>query len=143
MELGENIMAKHNPKGAGRKPLLNDNIDKQAFENCCIIQCTQQEIADWFACSPDTIDRWVKKTYGVNFAEIYSQKRGRGKVSLRRSQWRLATEKLNPTMLIWLGKNLLDQSDKILMSDDSEKLKTTNEIEILNRIGGLFESIKG
>lgn len=41
----------------------------------------------------------------------FAQKRGAGKISLRRSQWRLAEK--NASMAIWLGKQYLGQRDVV------------------------------
>lgn len=46
------------------------------------------------------------------FRHIMSKKRAGGKASLRRMQWKSA-EDGNTTMLIWLGKNILGQTDKV------------------------------
>ena len=43
--------------------------------------------------------------------EFYAKYRGEGLVSLRRKQLEVALEG-NPTLLIWLGKQFLEQSDK-------------------------------
>ena len=85
-------------------------IDKQTFEKLCGLQCTEQEIADWFNCSPDTIERFCKRTYKMRFAEVFNQKRSIGKISLRRMQWKLA-EKSAP-MAIKKKKNYLGQTDE-------------------------------
>ena len=85
-------------------------IDKATFEKLCGLQCTEQEIADWFSCSIDTIERFCKREYKMRFAEIYAKKRSVGKISLRRMQWKLA-EKSAP-MAIFLGKNYLGQTDE-------------------------------
>ena len=85
-------------------------IDKATFEKLCGLQCTEQEIADWFNCSVDTIERFCKRTYKMRFAEVFNQKRSIGKISLRRMQWKLA-EKSAP-MAIFLGKNYLGQTDE-------------------------------
>lgn len=87
------------------------DIDWNEFDKLCRMQCTLAEIASWFDCSEDTIERRVKETYGVTFAERFSQKRGVGKIALRRKQYQLATEG-NVALLIWLGKQYLGQSDK-------------------------------
>ena len=85
-------------------------IDKSQFEKLCSIQCTLDEIAGFFQCSEDTVERWCKREYSKGFAEIYAQKRGLGKISLRRSQFRMA--ETNPSMAIWLGKQYLGQRDQ-------------------------------
>ena len=93
-------------------------IDQKQFENLCGLQCTKEEICSWFYCSEDTIERWCKRTYKSNFAVIFAQKRGKGKISLRRSQWRLSEN--NATMAIWLGKQYLGQKDEPEDSVDVE-----------------------
>lgn len=81
------------------------------FDKLCAIQCSLREIASWFDCSEDTIERRVKETHDVTFAEYFDQKRGKGKIALRRKQYDVAMSG-NVSMLIWLGKQYLDQSDK-------------------------------
>lgn len=97
---------------AGRPKI---HIDQTQFEKLCGLQCTREEIAGWFMCSHDTIERWCKRTYGKEFASIYAEKRQAGKISLRRSQWQLATK--SAAMAIFLGKNYLGQSDHIEVVD--------------------------
>ena len=46
----------------------------------------------------------------MNFSEVFKEKRGVGKISLRRAQFRLAEK--NANMAIWLGKQYLGQSDR-------------------------------
>ena len=94
------------PAGRPRKEINWDEFDK-----LCSIQCTQEEIASWFNCSVDTIERAVEREHGVKFAEYYAQNSGTGKISLRRQQWQLAL-KGDKTMLIWLGKQHLGQMDR-------------------------------
>jgi hypothetical protein len=84
-------------------------IDQKQFENLCGLQCTEEEIADFFDCSVDTISRWCKRTYDESFAEVYKKKSSKGKISLRRAQLRLAEK--NASMAIFLGKQYLGQRD--------------------------------
>ncbi len=86
----------------------------------CSIQCTQEEICNVLDVTDKTLTRWCKKTYGESFSEVYEKKRDGGRVSLRRMQW-TAAEK-NPTLLIWLGKQMLKQRDKF---EDEEQNETT------------------
>jgi hypothetical protein len=87
-------------------------LDWAAIEKLCILQCTQEEIA-WFAgCSLNTVERSCKREKKMNFGEFYKQKRGFGRATLRRHQWE-AAQKGNISMLIWLGKQYLGQTDKI------------------------------
>jgi hypothetical protein len=86
-------------------------IDWSDVEKLCGLQCTQEEIAQFCDVSQDTLTRHCQDEFGMSFAEFFEQKRGAGRISLRRSQWQLA-QKGNPTMLIWLGKQYLSQRDK-------------------------------
>lgn len=84
-------------------------IDQTEFEKLCGLQCTKEEICGWFDITDKTLDGWVKRTYGKRYSEIYALKRSRGKISLRRAQFRLAEK--NATMAIWLGKQYLGQRE--------------------------------
>lgn len=86
-------------------------INQKQFENLCGLQCTLEEICGFFDVCTDTLETWCKRTYKANFSEVFSKKRGMGKISLRRNQWRLAEK--NATMAIWLGKQYLGQRDQI------------------------------
>ena len=85
-------------------------IDKNQFENLCGLQCTQEEICGWFEITDKTLTSWCKRTYGKSFSEVFREKRGRGKIALRRNQFRLAEK--NAAMAIWLGRNYLGQTDR-------------------------------
>lgn len=95
-------------------------IDREQFEKLCGLQCTKEEICGYFDVTDKTLESWCKRTYKAGFSEIFRQKRGKGKISLRRAQWRLATEMHNPTMLVWLGKQYLGQKDVPEESIDTE-----------------------
>lgn len=92
-------------------------IDQNNFENLCGLQCTKEEICSFFDVTDKTLERWCKRTYKAGFSEVFRQKRGKGKISLRRSQFRLAEK--NANMAIWLGKQYLGQVDKIETNDNS------------------------
>lgn len=102
-------------------------IDREQFEKLCSIQCTINEIAGYFNCSVDTIERWCKREYKEGFADIYDKKRGVGKISLRRSQFRMA--ETNPTMAIWLGKQYLGQAERQEISVAVQDDDTVREME--------------
>jgi AraC-like DNA-binding protein len=76
------------------------------------IQCTRDEICDVLNMSETTLNRRLKERGEHNFEALYKKHSGEGKASLRRMQWK-AAEAGNPTMLVWLGKNMLDQKDKV------------------------------
>lgn len=85
-------------------------IDQEEFEKLCGLQCTQEEICGWFGVTDKTLNSWCKRTYDQSFSEIFKEKRGIGKISLRRAQFRLAEK--NANIAIWLGKQYLGQSDR-------------------------------
>lgn len=102
-------------------------IDKKQFENLCALQCTEEEICDWFGVSSDTLNRWCKRTYDASFADVFKQKRGSGRISLRRSQWKLANK--SATMAIWLGKQYLGQRDNVDVTVSDAKGIALDELE--------------
>lgn len=48
-------------------------------------QCTQVEIAHFFNCSVDTLDRRAREELGLSFAEIWARKISLGKIRLRKA----------------------------------------------------------
>lgn len=85
-------------------------INREHFENLCGIQCTLEEISNWFHCSEDTIERWCKRELKMSFADAFKKYSVGGKISLRRWQFKMAEH--NVTMAIWLGKQYLGQKDQ-------------------------------
>lgn len=92
-------------------------IDQEQFEELCHIQCTETEICAVLKCDDKTLTKWCNETYGKSFSEVFAEKREGGKASLRRMQWKMA--EVNPTMAIFLGKNMLQQRDKPKDEDNS------------------------
>lgn len=95
-------------------------IKKEQFESLCNLQCTLDEIAGFFKCSSDTIERWCKRTYNESFADTFKKYSVNGKISLRRYQYKMAEK--NPSMAIWLGKQWLGQTDKVEQTTSFEDL---------------------
>ena len=96
-------------------------IDQKQFENLCGLQCTLEEICDWFGVTDKTLNSWCKRTYSKSFSEVFRQKRSTGKISLRRSQWRLAEK--NASMAIWLGKQYLGQKDIVEVGVEKDNVQ--------------------
>lgn len=86
-------------------------INKEEFEKLCALLCSEEEIASWFDVSVDTLCRWCKREYSVTFAEIYKTKSEKGRIALRRYQFKLAEK--YPAMAIFLGKQYLGQRDNV------------------------------
>lgn len=79
------------------------DIDTNQVEKLASYGCTVREIANFFGCSEDLI----KKSY----SQFVTKGQDSGKTRLRKLQW-TAAEKGNVPMLIWLGKQVLGQTDK-------------------------------
>ena len=79
------------------------DIDPEQVRKLAAIGCTDVEIGDIVGCSHDTLTR--------RFKEHLVFGRANGKMSLRRKQWETALSG-NVAMLIWLGKQILGQTDK-------------------------------
>jgi len=95
----------------GRPRIEFDESHWRSIDNLCGLMCTAEEIAGFLEVSVDTLERRIREKYNCTFAEYFKERSARGKISLRRHQYKLA-EAGNPTMLIWLGKQYLGQTDK-------------------------------
>lgn len=78
-------------------------VDVEILKKLCEVQCTVKEMAYILGVSVDTLNR--------NYKDVIIEGKTLGKLALRRAQWRNAIEKNNVTMQIWLGKNILNQTD--------------------------------
>lgn len=87
-------------------------LARKYARNCCSIQ----EIADAFGVSYNTLKR------DDGFMEMYKKERAEINNILRQYQHDVASVG-NPTMLVWLGKQYLKQSDKPQEEEDNGTLK--------------------
>lgn len=110
-------------KHAGGRPKLK--INYEAVEKLASIGCTQEEIADFLECSTRTLQR------DEEFCRVYKKGISHSKRSLRRMQFDKAS-KGNTTMLIWLGKQMLGQTEKVEQT-------MTHEIEDLTPLADLLK----
>lgn len=112
------------------RPLIE--INQEQFENLCSLHCTLIEIAEWFKCSEDTIERWSVRTYEATFADTFKKKSSKGKISLRRKMYETAMTG-NVTMQIWLSKQQLGMTDKVEQTSHEIKYdaRTIEEFEKL------------
>jgi len=88
-------------------------VDKNELEKLASYGCSVNDCAEFFNCPPNIISK--------SYSEIYTKGFNSLKKRLRMSQLQLAF-KGNATMLIWLGKQYLEQSDRQEI-DLSGKLK--------------------
>jgi len=102
---------KTGPKGP-TKPM--DDDDFKLLLDLIQIQCTAEEICHVLGMCEDTLNTRIaeRNIEGIrNFSELFKKHSVTGRSSLRRAQWKAAQDG-NPTMLIWLGKQMLGQRDK-------------------------------
>lgn len=129
------------PSDGGKVKILWDESYFKQFEDLCYIQCTQAEICHVLDVDPDTLGRKLQEHYGMGYADAYKKFSDGGKMSLRRMQFKKAQEGSN-TMLIWLGKQYLGQSEKIVNVDidkqEAEAMELLKNIEDMTK--GVFGS---
>jgi len=89
--------------------------------------CLGTEIAANFAMHYQTFYDRVVQQYGVSFTEYSQEKRAKGESTLRQVQYEKATgksKKGDNTMLVWLGKQRLNQKESVAeftVSEDALK----------------------
>ena len=84
-------------------------IDLAELEKLCGMQCTDEEVAAFFGVSTRTI---VRRRLVPKFREIMDQARAKGRISVRRSLFKLAAAG-NVAAAIFLSKNLLGYRDVV------------------------------
>jgi hypothetical protein len=103
-------------------------IDPKIVQDLAALGCKTNEIAVTLGCSTDTLER--------RFAAELSKGRENLRISLRR--WQLeAAKKGNVAMLIWLGKQMLGQTEKV--EQTSEVKAHVEAIEYVASWGGTSE----
>lgn len=102
-------------RGLRRKVVNPDDVYKLAA-----IGSTDREIARWFDMDEQTLR--------YNFKDSLEKGREDIRQSLRMAQIKSALSG-NVTMLIWLGKNMLGQSDNPTNTDDKKPLPWTDDDE--------------
>jgi len=88
-------------------------VDQEAIKKLAQLHCTYDEIAEFLGVSTKTLQR--------NYVHLIKKGREMGKISLRRAQFEKAIGG-NVAMMIWLGKQHLDQKDKIEQTSYNEPL---------------------
>lgn len=78
-------------------------INLEELEKLATLQCTYEELGAFFNCDKSTLSK------NKDYSTIIAKGREKGKMSLRRSQFKLAEK--NAAMAIWLGKQYLGQKD--------------------------------
>jgi len=90
-------------------------------------RATYQTMAEFFNCSVDTIQRAMNDDTG-DFSKAYKKGFAECKLKISEAQIKCGVENLNPTMLIWLGKQYLGQREPGVPEktvEDEEEIKLT------------------
>lgn len=102
-----------------------------AVTQIAVTQCPDEEIAAFLGISYSTFKR--RKAEDPELSEAVELGRDNGKQTLRQVQWNSAVEDKNITMMIWLGKQYLGQSDKTdLLGRDGKPFEFTIAINSQN-----------
>ena len=113
-------------------------IDWKTVKNLCGIQCTGQEIADVLDISYDTLERRVKSEFKMSFADYIKKNSANGKMSLRRKQYETAMSG-NTTMLVWLGKQYLGQTDK-QVTENTSRIEVSTLSDLMDELADESQS---
>lgn len=116
---GKTVKKKAAKKAKGRPKA---DLDLDQVEMLASIQCTDYELALVLGVSAKTIER--RKKDDAAFLSAYEKGRSSGRMSLRKWQFESAKNR-NTTMLIWLGKQYLGQSDKADMTSGGQPFRFT------------------
>ena len=103
-------------KSKGGRP--RKQVDTDLLYKLANIHCTIKEMVDIIGVSEDTLKR--------RYAGIINKGKAEGKMRLRRKQIEVAMQG-NAVMLIWLGKQMLSQSDSPIQDDDKGILPWTDD----------------
>ena len=104
--------------------------DWVVVDRCAEIQCSVTEISYILGISLETFTRRVAEIHNTTPGAYVESKSAKGKMNLRRKQYKIAL-KGNASMLIWLGKNWLGQTDKA-------QVETTHKVRGLDKKVGEF-----
>jgi len=98
---------------AGR-PAIQPNLEQ--IRTLCRFNPSDEELSAAIGVNPSTMVIWKKKP---EVLEAMQAGKAQGRMSLRGKQFDKAM-KGSDTMLIWLGKQLLDQKEKSLLGEDPD-----------------------
>ena len=107
--------------GRPRKP-----IDWARVDQLLEAGCPATEIAPHFNMCADRFRRRVEKEFGIRYTEYAATRHKRGDSRIREKQFEKALNGDN-TLLIWLGKNRLSQSDNPAVEAAELKVKSMFE----------------
>lgn len=122
-------------KARGRPP---KPVDENIIYELARLMCSNKEICGVLRISNDTLT--------ARYSEVLEEGRSEAKISLRREQFRKAMEG-NVQMLIWLGRQYLNQVETVVNKDENEVLPwsdnefTKRKDEIVERTAEEFDFV--
>lgn len=108
-------------------------INRKMFEKLAEAGATYSSFKDVYG--ENTLEKFCKLTYGLDAQSSIRQFQQKGKDKLKLAQYETAVEKRNPVMLIWMGKQMLGQSD--------DPAKNKIEQERNQTIRDVIDAVKG
>lgn len=124
-------------KRAQNRPCFK--FDWQKIDEMLEAGCLGTEVAAFFGCHPDTLYKNIEKRYGLVFSDYMSCKRAKGDVAIREAQFRKAVKKLDNTMLIWLGKQRLNQRETPIETEISQET-VKKYLEVIAQLSALQQN---
>ena len=103
-------------------------FDLDVVEKLSGLGCTNENIAEWFSCTVRTVER--RKSENPEFCRAINEGRSKLVARLRKAQLDACWNGSVP-MLIWMGKQLLDQKDKVHNESEIELKDVTPTINLI------------
>lgn len=116
---------------AGRKAIEWSPEQQDQFKELCKIFCTREEVCSVMSVSEKTLNRLINKYFHdevapdkpksekITFSDAFDYYSAPGRMSLRREQFRVAMDG-DRQMLLWLGKQYLNQSEKAVVKQETK-----------------------
>ena len=114
------------------------DIDWERVNELLEADCEGTEIAAHLGIVPDTLYKRCQEDNKLRFSDYLQQKKAKGNSLLKEEQFKMATSKddsqTKKSMLIWLGKQRLGQSEKKDLSHTiKDELPFNIKLEYRNR----------
>lgn len=104
------------------KDLENMNFDGWDQLDALIVWASQEYCCEKLGVNTDTLTKKIKEKYEMSFSEYKSKRQEPMRINLMKKQYDIAMAG-NVSMLIWLGKQYLNQSDKQETVHDISKIQ--------------------
>lgn len=110
--------------GRPKKSLENMQFDGWDQLDALIVWASQEYCCDKLGVNTDTLTAKIREKFGMGFSEYKFKRQEPMRINLLKKQYDVAMSG-NVSMLIWLGKNQLGQSDKQEIHHDTSRIEIT------------------